>query len=99
MNGYPVKTFSPEWILCEKILSQYQRQGPKAQSDSRDVECLIIFTVPGMLELDFSHTEELKAALADLLKNWPGMQQALKQKINCPAIFNNWYAPLLSLSE
>lgn len=23
VNGYPVKTFSPEWILREKILSQY----------------------------------------------------------------------------
>ncbi|BCR90306.1 nucleotidyl transferase AbiEii/AbiGii toxin family protein [Aspergillus chevalieri] len=99
INGYPVKTFSPEWILREKILSQYQRQGPKAQTDIRDVERLIIFAVPGTPELDFSHTEELKAALADLLKNWPGMQQALKQKINCPAIFNNWYAPLSSLSE
>lgn len=99
INGYPVKTFSPEWILREKILSQYQRQGPKAQTDIRDVERLIIFAVPGTPELDFSHIEELKAALADLLKNWPGMRQALKQKINCPAIFNNWYAPLSSLSE
>ena len=43
INGYPVKTFSPEWILREKILSQYQRQGPKAQTDIRDVERLIIF--------------------------------------------------------
>lgn len=98
INGYPVKTFSPEWILREKILSQYQRQGPKAQTDVRDVERLIVFAIPGSPELDFSHDEELKAALADLLKNWPGMGQALKQKIDCPAIFNNWYALLSSFS-
>lgn len=78
INGYLVKTFSPEWILHEKILSQYQRQGPKAQTDIHDVECLIIFAVPGMQELEFGHIEELKAALTDLLKKWPGMQQALK---------------------
>lgn len=69
VNRYPVKTFSPEWILREKILSQYQRQGPKAQADIHDVERLIIFAAPGMPELDFSHIEELKAALADLLEN------------------------------
>ena len=73
INRYPVKKFSPQWILREKILSQYQRQGPKAQTDIRDVERLIIFAVPGTPELDFSHIEKLKAALADLLKNCPVM--------------------------
>lgn len=31
--------------------------------------------------LDFSQIEELKTGLADLLKNWPRIRQALKQKI------------------
>ncbi|EYE98702.1 uncharacterized protein EURHEDRAFT_512883 [Aspergillus ruber CBS 135680] len=62
INRYPVKKFSPQWILR-----------PKAQTDIRDLERLIIFAVPGTPELDFSHIEKLKAALADLLKNCPGM--------------------------
>lgn len=79
--------------------SQYQRQGPKAQTDICDVERLIVFAVPGVPELDFGHMEELKTALADLLKNWPGMRHTLKPEINNPAIFDNWDAPLSSLSE
>lgn len=47
INGHPVKTFSADWILREKILSQYQRQGPKAQTEIRHVERLVIFAVPG----------------------------------------------------
>lgn len=94
INGYPVKIFSPEWILREKVLSQHQRKGAKAASDVRDVESLIPLAVPGTSELDFSEDEKLRAALADLLTNWPMLRQTLQQKIKCPEIFGNWYAPL-----
>ncbi|KAJ5555219.1 hypothetical protein N7535_007659 [Penicillium sp. DV-2018c] len=90
INGYPVKTFSAEWLMREKILSQFQRKGPKEQSDIRDVDSLLIFTVPGTPELDFSNSEELRSALSGLLEKRPEMRQALKSKIKCPAIFDSW---------
>ncbi|EEP75660.1 hypothetical protein UREG_00506 [Uncinocarpus reesii 1704] len=38
INGQMIKVFSPEWLLREKILSQYQRQGsPKERSDIQDI--------------------------------------------------------------
>ena len=37
--GHPVKIFSPEWMLREKILSQYQRRGSdKEATDLRGFE-------------------------------------------------------------
>ncbi|KAJ5177802.1 uncharacterized protein N7500_000501 [Penicillium coprophilum] len=90
VNGYPVKVFSPEWVLREKILSQHQRTGIKALSDYGDVSSLIIFSATGKPELDFTYNEELRAALADLLKKRPELQQALKRKIKCPGLFDNW---------
>lgn len=95
INGHPVKTFSPEWILREKILSQYQRQGAmKEGTDIRDLSSMIPLAMPGKPELDFNDNEELANALSNLLQKRPALAQPLKQKIKCAAIFQNWYASL-----
>lgn len=51
-NGYLMKTFSPEWIIHEKILSQYQQQGIKAQTDTREIHSM---------RLDTSFAQSLEA--------------------------------------
>lgn len=92
IDGYPVKTFSPEWLLREKILSQYQRQGTQKEvTDIRDVMRLIPLAVPGTPELNFNHRGDMEAALENILQKRPNLRQTLKGKINCPAVFHNWY--------
>ncbi|EAS28625.3 uncharacterized protein CIMG_09829 [Coccidioides immitis RS] len=90
INGYPVKTFGPEWIMREKILSQYQRQGSgKEGTDIRDVTLLAPLCSPGKAELDFNNSKELQNALSNLVQKRPTLSELLKQKIKCAAIFQN----------
>ncbi|GKZ75182.1 hypothetical protein AnigIFM63309_003792 [Aspergillus niger] len=90
INGQRVKVFGPEWILREKILSQYQRQGsPKEATDIRDIISMIPLAVPGRPELDFNRNQESQNALANLLQKRPALAHALKAKIKCSSIFQN----------
>lgn len=90
INGRGVKLFSPEWILREKILSQYQRQGSaKEATDIRDIINMIPLAVPGRPELDFNQNQELQTALANLLQKRPALAQTLKAKIKCSTILQN----------
>lgn len=90
INGRGVKLFSPEWILREKILSQYQRQGSaKEGTDIRDIINMIPLAVPGRSELDFNQDRELQNALSNLLQKRPALAQTLKAKIRCSIIFHN----------
>ncbi|KKZ65625.1 hypothetical protein EMCG_08532 [[Emmonsia] crescens] len=90
INGRVVKLFGPEWILREKILSQYQRQGgTKEETDIRDIMNMIPLAVPGRPELDFNQSQELQTALANLVQKRPALAQALKAKVKCSTIFQN----------
>jgi hypothetical protein len=85
-----VKLFSSEWILREKILSQYQRQGsPKEGTDIRDIRNMIPLVAPGSPELDFNQKQELQTALENLVQKRPALAQALKAKVKCSAVFQN----------
>ncbi|KAI2696053.1 hypothetical protein CBS147332_9142 [Penicillium roqueforti] len=90
INGYPVKIFSAEWIIREKILSQYQRRGAKQAVDQQDVENLLSYAIPGKLELDFDRDQELQDALATFLQRKPKLRSDLEEVIKCQAIFGNW---------
>ncbi|KAE8391596.1 hypothetical protein BDV23DRAFT_69224 [Aspergillus alliaceus] len=90
INGQGVKVFGPEWILREKILSQYQRQGSaKEATDIRDIMSMIPLAAPGKPELDFNQNQEFQNALTNLLQKRPALAQTLKAKIKCSAIFQN----------
>lgn len=63
VNGQMVKLFSPEWILREKILSQYEREGTlKEAINLRDVVTMLSLVIPGKPELYF-YDDKLKNAL------------------------------------
>jgi hypothetical protein len=88
-----VKTFSIEWLLREKILSQYQRQGtPKEQVDLRDLTSLLPLASPGRPELNFNGNQNLTTALANLVQKGHALRQNLKNKINWTAVFGVWCA-------
>jgi hypothetical protein len=90
INGHEVKFFSPEWIMREKILSQYQRQGsPKEAIDIRDISNMLSLVVSGKPELNFNQSQELQTALANLVQKRPNLAQALKAKIKCSTVFQN----------
>lgn len=90
VHGQVVKFFSAEWILREKILSQFQRQGStKEANDIRDLTKMIPLVVPGRPELDFNQSQELQTALANLVQKWPRLARRLKAKIKCSTVFQN----------
>ena len=56
-----MKTFSPEWILREKILSQHEREGTlKEATDIRDVANMLWLVIPGMPELNFDDDQKIE---------------------------------------
>ncbi|EEQ31716.1 antigen [Microsporum canis CBS 113480] len=88
INGQAIKLFGPEWILREKILSQYQRQGGhKEEVDIGDISNMIPLAIAGRPELDFNQNQELHVALENLLQKRPDLTQTLKAKIKCSAVF------------
>lgn len=89
INGYQVKSFSAEWIIREKIRSQYQRHGAKQAVDLQDVENLLSYAIPGKSELDFDDDQKLQDALATLLKRKPKLRGDLKEAFQCQAVFGN----------
>lgn len=90
INDQVVKFFSPAWILREKILSQFQREGSaKEASDIRDIRRIIPFTTSGIPELNFNENQECRMALENLVQKRPDLVQILKTKINCRTVFQN----------
>jgi hypothetical protein len=88
INGQVVNFFSPEWILREKILSQYQRQGTqKEPTDHWDIVNLIPRAALGSPDLDFSQSQQLETALENFVQKRPDLTQALKAKIRAPNVF------------
>lgn len=95
-----MKTFSPEWILREKILSQHEREGTlKEATDIRDVANMLWLVIPGKPELNFDHDQKLKDALGRLLQKRPALEPRLRQKIECTAVFGTWYKSLSVQSD
>ncbi|CAG8908915.1 unnamed protein product [Penicillium egyptiacum] len=89
INGYPVKLFSTEWTIREKILSHYQRHGAKQAVDIQDVISLLPYGVPGTPELNFDNNQKLQSALTAMLKIRPNLRSDLSEIIKCRAIFGN----------
>ncbi|KAJ5790801.1 uncharacterized protein N7518_007812 [Penicillium psychrosexuale] len=90
INGYPVKIFGAEWLTREKILSQYQRQGPKHLTDIEDIARLVRYCVPNRPELNFDQDAQLQLALASLLRERPRLHSSLRRSIKCNSVFSNW---------
>lgn len=100
VNGQTVKTFSPEWILREKILSPHEREGTlKEATDIRDVANMLWLVISGKPELNFDHDQKLKDALGRLLQKRPALEPRLRQKIECTAVFGTWYKSLSVQSD
>lgn len=90
VKGSNSSMFGPEWILREKILSQYQRQGSaKEASDIRDIISIIPLAVSGRPELHFNQNQELQTALANILQKRLALARTLKAKIKCSTILQN----------
>lgn len=88
INGYTVKTFSPEWILREKILSQHQRQGgPKEQIDIRDAVKMLLLATAGKPEMNFDSDPSMGDALLAFIRKRPDQERALRRKVRCVAVF------------
>ncbi|CAG8083306.1 unnamed protein product [Penicillium salamii] len=88
INAQVVKLFSAGWILREKILSQYQRQGSQKEgADIGDLIRMIPLAQQGIAELDFNGNAEMQTALANLLQKRPELAQPLKAKIKCDTAF------------
>ena len=86
----PVKIFSPAWLLREKILAQDQREGSsKAVRDIEDVASLVPFVSGGQPELNFDQSEHHQAALRNLVQKDAALATALRQVIQCAAVFGN----------
>ncbi|CAI7589894.1 unnamed protein product [Penicillium glandicola] len=93
VKGYPVKLFGSEWLLREKILSQYQRQGFKQSIDLQDVGNILKYCVAGKTELNFDHDQELRAALTTILERRPRLRTNLSRVIKCQEIFDCFVMP------
>ncbi|KAI9668755.1 MAG: hypothetical protein M1831_000824 [Alyxoria varia] len=91
VNNQPVKVFSPEWMLREKILSQSERSGQKEASDIQDLSYMLDFVTAGKPELNFNDNRNLQAALSTLLQKRPDLAQRLSAVISCTAVFRRWY--------
>jgi hypothetical protein len=95
VHGYPVRIFSPEWIVREKILTQYQRQGAaKERSDIQDLSrMLVLIPERGRAEVDFDSDRSLvdrgllAEALGNLVRKRPALEERLRGKIKCRAVF------------
>jgi hypothetical protein len=91
IDGQAVKTFSPEWILREKILTQYHRQSSgKEMIDIRDLLNMLLIVMPGKPELNFNGVQELEKVLVNLWQKRPDLAQRLKERIDCVAVFGGW---------
>jgi hypothetical protein len=94
INERQVKVFNPAWLLREKILTWYGRQGsPKEETDIIDLMSLVIFVSWGQPELNFDNgplKNDLEEALRSLLQKYSDLRQPLRQKIKCTAVFSNW---------
>jgi hypothetical protein len=94
VNERHVKIFNFAWMLREKILSQYGRQGSsKEETDIKDVQAMVPLVSWGQPELNFDNgpsKDDLKNALINFLQKNPEWRQLLRQKIKCTAVFGNW---------
>lgn len=81
-----VPILSPRWLLREKIMSQYQRQGSlKEGTDMDDIDQLTRVVQEGALTLD--QPEQVQALKALLVKR-PDLKGRLRSKIVCPEVFD-----------
>ena len=86
VNQAQVPVLSPRWLLREKIMSQYQRQGnAKADTDIDDINQLLRVVPEGALTL--TQPEQVQALEALLVKR-PDLKHRLRSKIVCPNVFN-----------
>jgi hypothetical protein len=87
MQGQSVKFFSPEWIFCEKVLSQHGREGSlKGLQDLGDVIEMLRIAQPNAPEMDFDGKEEMVEALRSFLHKRPEARSLIAKKLKCDAI-------------
>lgn len=79
-----IPVMPPWWLLREKLLSQFERQGtPKAKTDITDVEVLLKIADPKSLVLS---TKEHVEALAYLVGRRADLKDKLRRVIVCPSV-------------
>lgn len=81
VSGVEVPVFSPRWLLREKILTAFQRQGQaKSESDLDDIASLLV-VVESRLDLT-----GYKEAVNHVLERSPELIDLMRLKIICPDV-------------
>lgn len=85
VDGVTVPIFGPRWILREKIVTAYERQGSRKEvTDLIDITQLL--SLPGFDSVDLSDHPE---AVSHVLSRRPGLLPLMKQKVRCPSVLDN----------
>lgn len=85
VDGIMVPIFGPRWILREKIVTAYERQGSRKEAtDLVDISQLLLLR--DLDPVDLSHYPE---AVSYVLSKRPGFLPLMKQKVHCPSVLDN----------
>ncbi|KAJ5248655.1 antigen variant [Penicillium chermesinum] len=91
--GHTIPAYKLRWpgIAGQSVKVEDGRQGSREEETHiRDIIRMIPLAMQGRPELDFHQTRELQTALANLLQKRPALAKALKAKIKCSTIFQNY---------
>ncbi|OAQ60169.1 antigen [Pochonia chlamydosporia 170] len=92
ISGVQVPVFSARWLLREKIMTAFDRQGTRKERSDLDDACALLDTVEPS-SVDLTNKE---AAVRHLIARRPDVRQSLELKIVCPAVLGmpwTWNEP------
>ncbi|KAM5353595.1 hypothetical protein ACJ41O_000245 [Fusarium nematophilum] len=83
ISGVQVPVFSARWLLREKVITAFERQGSRKEETDLDDACALLEAVE-LNELDLTGREE---AVRHIVARRPDHAQLLELKIVCRAVF------------
>ncbi|EFY84743.1 27 kDa antigen [Metarhizium acridum CQMa 102] len=92
ISGVQVPVFNARWLLREKIVTAFKRQGTRKEKSDLDDACALLDTVEPS-SVDLTNKE---AAVRHLIARRPCVRQSLELKIVCPAVLGlpwTWNEP------
>ena len=88
ISGVQVPVFSPRWLLREKIVTAYERQGNRKERTDLDDAGLLL----GIVEMSSVDLTSRKEAVQHILNRRPHVRGLLELKIVCPDVIGNAWA-------
>lgn len=82
ISGVEIPVFSARWLLREKIITAFERQGSRKERTDLDDACALLEVVE-MNSLDLTSHE---GAVQHILAQRPNARQSLELKIMCPSV-------------